>query len=123
MSSNEPTILSGVIGPDGLIDPDRLCSMFLISSSELMVAIGLGRPDASLPAEWTSPAVQVRLSEVTQIIERVLPWCGSPQQAFAWFRSQPIPGFGGQTAEDLVCAGRVAHVASHLERIAAGGFA
>jgi hypothetical protein len=45
------------------------------------------------------------------------------QQAFAWYRSQPIPSFGDQTGEDLVRAGRGEHVLGYLSRIAAGGFA
>jgi hypothetical protein len=45
------------------------------------------------------------------------------QQAFAWYRSQPLPSFGDQTAEDLVRAGRAEHVLSYLSRIASGGYA
>jgi hypothetical protein len=123
MSNGEPTILNRISGPDGLIDPDRLSGVLLVSGSELTAAVGLRLADISTPAEWTSPAIQARLREIARIIDRVLPWSGSASQAFAWFRSQPIPSFGGQTAADLVCAGRAEHVLSHLDRIAAGGFA
>jgi hypothetical protein len=60
---------------------------------------------------------------VTEIINRILPWCGSVPQAFAWYRSQAIPAFGDQTAEDLVRAGRSEHLKSYLAGIAAGGYA
>jgi len=44
-------------------------------------------------------------------------------QAFAWYRSQPIPSFGQQTAEDLVKEGRAEDVRRYLSRIAIGGYA
>jgi hypothetical protein len=123
MSAGEPTFLNDISGPDGLIDLNRLSRVLLVSRNELTAAVGLGLSDISTPEGWASPTVQARLSEVAQIMDCVLPWCGSPPRAYAWFRSQPIPSFGGQSAKDLVCAGRAAHVVSHLERIAEGGFA
>jgi uncharacterized protein (DUF2384 family) len=70
-----------------------------------------------------SPATQARLRQVAQVINRVLPWCGSVQQAYAWYRSQPIPAFGDQTAENLVRQGRGEHVLDYLGGIALGGYA
>jgi hypothetical protein len=52
-----------------------------------------------------------------------LPWCASVLIAFAWYRSQPIPAFGDQTAENLVLHGRTTHVLDYLEGIALGGYA
>ena len=50
-----------------------------------------------------APATQARLRDVIEILGRVRPWAGgSPQQAFAWYRSQPLPSLGDQTAEALV---------------------
>jgi hypothetical protein len=43
--------------------------------------------------------------------------------AFAWYRSQPLPSFGDQTAEDLVKKGRAGVVKSYLNRIAVGSYA
>jgi hypothetical protein len=123
MSSAESALLSDISGPDGLIDPDRLARMLLVSRNELTAAVGLRHSDISTPERWASPEAQDRLGEVAKIIDWVLPWCGSPPRAYTWFRSQPIPSFGEQTAADLVRAGRAEHVLSHLETIAAGGFA
>ncbi len=74
-------------------------------------------------ARLRAPATQARLREVTEIINRILPWCGSVPQAFSWYRSQSIPAFGDQTAEDLVRARRARHVMSYLSGIALGGYA
>jgi hypothetical protein len=60
---------------------------------------------------------------MVEIINRIRGWAGTPEVAFAWYRSQPIPAFGDLTAEDLVRQGRAEAVKRHLTRIAAGGFA
>ncbi len=61
--------------------------------------------------------------EATKIIRRVAPWAGSPEQASAWYRNQPIPAFGNRTAEALVRVGRAGVVHVYLDSIALGGFA
>lgn len=58
-----------------------------------------------------------------EIIARVEPWAGSRQKAERWFRSQPIPALGDQTAEALVRTGQAALVRRYLDAIAVGGFA
>lgn len=65
---------------------------------------------------------QARLQEVSLIINRVVPWCSSPFQAYAWYRSEGIPGFGGLTAEQLVKRGKANQVKGYLERINEGGY-
>jgi hypothetical protein len=57
------------------------------------------------------------------IINRILPWAGSVQQARVWYRSQPILAFGGQTAEDLVRAGRAEDLLRDPSGIAVRSFA
>jgi hypothetical protein len=123
MSSGEPTLLDGIRGPQGLIDPERLSRLVRVSPRDLATTLGLSLADASAPTEWASSTVQDRLSEFTRIIQRVLPWCGSPRRAFEWFQSQAIPGFGDQTPAALVRTDRAEDVLSYLGGIAAGGFA
>ena len=84
---------------------------------------GLSRTSISKTTRLQSPATQTRLREVAEIVNRILPWCGSVPQAFAWYRSQPIPAFGDLTAEDLVRMGRTDHLMSYLAGIALGGYA
>ena len=119
----EHTFLDEVISREGLVEPDRLSAMLRITKGELAAASGLSRDAVSKTRRLHAPATQARLREVAEIINRILPWCGSVQQAFAWYRSQPIPSFGDQTAEDLVRAGRAEHIMSYLSRIAVGGYA
>jgi len=115
--------LGGVIDPRGYIEPTRFSDLLRVSKTELAAAAGLSRDAVSKTARTASPATQSRLREVAQIINRVLPWCGSLQQAYAWYRSQPIPAFGDQTAENLVRQGRAEHVLDYLGGIALGGYA
>ena len=119
----EPTFLDQVINHDGVGEPDQLSKALRITKGELAAASGLSRDAVSKARRLQAPATQARLREVTEIINRILPWCGSVPQAFAWYRSQPIPAFGDQTAEDLVRAGRSEHLKSYLAGIAVGGYA
>ena len=120
---SEHTFLDEVISCEGLVEPDRLSAVLRVTKSELAAASGLSRDAVSKTRRLHAPATQVRLREVAEIINRILPWGGSAQQAFAWYRSQTVPSFGDQTAEDLVRAGRAEHVLSYLSRIAVGGYA
>ena len=43
--------------------------------------------------------------------------------AYARFRSEALPGFGGMTAGQLVREGNAHMVRAHLDRIMAGGYA
>ena len=105
------------------IAPDRLSAALQITRGELASSLGLSRDAVSKTVRLARPAVQTRLREMVEILNRVRPWAGTPQQAFAWYRSQPLPGFGDQTAEALVREGRADAVRRHLDRIAVGGFA
>jgi hypothetical protein len=115
--------LADVVGQDGTIVPDRLSNCLRVTRLELATASGLSRDAVSKTARLRAPATQARLRDVVAVINRVLPWAGSVPQAFAWYRSQPIPAFGDQTAEQLVRQGRANHLLDYLEGIAVGGCA
>ena len=57
------------------------------------------------------------------IIQRIETWAGGRQQAISWYEAQPIPAFGGRTAETLVKEGRIAVLREYLDHIERGGFA
>ena len=115
--------LDNIISADGTIEPDRFNHILRITRTELALASGLPRDSVSKSAHLRAQPTQKRLREVAEVINRVRLWTSSVQQAFAWYRSQPIPSFGDQTAEDLVRADRAEHVLSYLARIAVGGYA
>ncbi len=76
--------LQDVIGGDGLVRTDRLVTRLRITKTELAAAFGLSRDAVSKTSRLNAPATQGRLREGAQVINRVLPWAGSVQQAFAW---------------------------------------
>jgi len=115
--------IADIVGSDGSIRIDELMEALKVNRIELANASGLSRASISKTARLQAPATQARLREVAEIINRIQPWCGSIPQAFAWYRSQPIPAFGDLTAEGLVRMGRTEHLKSYLEGIALGGYA
>lgn len=115
--------LTQSLDQDGAVALDRLTAALRIGKAEFAQAIGLSRDAISKTARLNAPATQARLRDTVEILNRVLPWAGSLPQAFAWYRAQPLPSFGDQTAEDLVKAGRAQAVKTYLSRIAAGGMA
>ena len=119
----QSSFLAEVFSPGGAIQLDRFTELLRVSKTDLAFSIGLSREAISKTARFNAPATQARLREAAEILNRILPWCGSVPQAFSWFRSQPIPAFGGQTSEDLVRAGRIADLKDYLAGLAAGGFA
>jgi uncharacterized protein (DUF2384 family) len=48
---------------------------------------------------------------------------GSEQQAANWFTHQPIPGWAGKTACDLVQEGKADKVLAYLEAVRSGVYA
>lgn len=114
--------LSEVTGDKG-VSADLLSAALHITKSELARAAGLSRDAVSKASRSNSMVTQARLREVSEIINRVIPWAGSELAAYAWYRSQPLPSFGDATAEELVRQGQGEQVRAYLGRIAAGGFA
>jgi uncharacterized protein (DUF2384 family) len=119
----EPEFLTITAAAGGLVAADRLSDLLHITRGELAAASGLSRDAVTKSARVTTPATQARLRDVVEILNRVKDWAGSPQQAFAWYRSQPLPSFGDQTAEALVKEGRAEAVKRYLDRITVGGYA
>ena len=114
--------LEEIAGKDG-VSPDRLSDALRITKSELAAAAGLSRDAVSKTARHGSQSTQARLREMSEIINRVIPWAGSELAAYAWYRSQPLPSLGDVTAEELVRQGRGELVRTYLGRSAVGGFA
>jgi Protein of unknown function (DUF2384) len=94
-----------------------------LNKKQLAETIGLA-PEALYKRERLGAAkTQTRLREMTEILTRVSAWAGGPAQAMAWYRAEPIPAFGGRTAESLVKSGQAIALRDYLDSIAMGGFA
>ena len=109
--------------PDGSVDVAALAGILNVTETELAATVGLSGDFGAEQSWQDSPEGQSRLHWLVELLERVTPWTGGPRAAYAWYCSQPIAGFGGMTAQDLVKADRASAVESYMDRITAGGYA
>jgi hypothetical protein len=107
----------------GTIAIDAAAETFRMSKGQFAETAGLKRETLYKLSRARAPKTQTRLREMLEIISRVSDWAGGEAQAMAWYRSQPIPAFGGRTAEALVKSGHASGVRDYLDQIAIGGFA
>ena len=71
-----------------------------------------------------SPKVQTRLGEILRILAEAAELMdGDLRKAAIWFRHQPLAGFDGQTAADLVSRGHADAVVTHLAMLRDGVYA
>jgi hypothetical protein len=110
----------GAFAEDGVFAPARIAQVLRTTKDEVARSAGLGR-DAVIRADRVgSPRTQRRLREMVEILNRVEPRFGSALIAYAWYRSEPLAGFGGMTAMQLVRDGRAAEVMDYIDAVDAG---
>src|SRR5277367_5889927 len=92
----------------GTVSSTPLVQDFGLTKKELAETIGLAPEALYKSSRFGAAKTQSRLREMTEILARVSGWAGGPAQALAWYRAEPIPAFGGRTAESLVKSGHAA---------------
>jgi hypothetical protein len=107
----------------GRLAPERVAQALRMSKSQLAETIGVNREALYKPERAQAPKTQTRVREMVEIVERIKGWAGGQDQAIAWYRAQPIPAFGGRTAEALVKDGKAGALRDFLDHLAMGGFA
>ena len=106
-----------------MISIDKLADSFGMSKAQLAETAGLKPDTIYRAARLNARPAQTRLREILEILGRVAAWAGGPLQALSWYRAEPIPAFGGRTAESLVKDGKAGAVRDYLDHVATGGFA
>jgi hypothetical protein len=86
--------------------------------SDLAAMIGVAR--STLTAKSGARKVDSALSPLVRIIAMAAEMAGDEGRAAIWFKHQPLPGWGGKTALDLVREGKGAKVLDYLESVRAG---
>jgi hypothetical protein len=104
----------------GVFAPRRIAEAFRTTSEEVARTAGLGKDAIQRKDRIRSGKTQRRLREMIEIINKVEPRFGSALMAYAWYRSEPLPGFSGQTAMQLVRSGRAADVLDYIDAVDAG---
>lgn len=115
--------VAALLDQRGLLAADEVADVFRMSKGQLAETVGLRREALYKASRLGARKTQARMREMLEIVGRVEDWAGGKDQAMAWYRSQPIPAFGGRTAESLVKTGQAAAVRDYLDHIALGGFA
>ena len=104
-----------------LIAPRRMAERLRLPMSRLAKLAHLNRN--TMAARPDSPAVQTKLGEIARIIARAAELAGDEGRAIIWFKHQPIPGWAGKTAYDLVGEGKADKVLAYLEAVRSGVYA
>ena len=105
---------------DGRLIPRKIAQRLRTTSEELGRSAGLGRGAVQRKDGIASGKTQRRLRELVEVVNKVEPRFGSAQMAYAWHRSQPLPGFSGQTAMQLLRCGRADHVLGYIDAVDVG---
>lgn len=108
---------------NGLFALSKIASALRTTSEEIARSAGLGRDAVQRKERVRSDKIQRRLREKVEVINKVEPRCGSTLMAYAWCRSEPLPGFSGQTAMQLVQQGRASDVLEYIDAVYAGVYA
>jgi hypothetical protein len=104
----------------GLFAPRKIAEAWRTTSEEVARTAGLGRDAVQRQERVRSDKTQRRLREMVEIINKVEPRFGSALIAYAWYRSEPLAGFSGQTAMQLVRGGQADDVLDYIDAIDAG---
>ncbi|MDF0490375.1 MbcA/ParS/Xre antitoxin family protein [Sphingomonas sp. H39-1-10] len=105
---------------NGLFAPRKIAQALRTTSEEVARTVGLGKDAVQRRDRIISDKTQRRLREMVEILNKVEPRFGSAIMAYAWYRSQPLAGFSGQTPMQLVRDGRADEVLDYIDAVDAG---
>lgn len=104
------------------ISPERVAAILNLPMADIARLAAVHRN--TLARAPSSPKVQNRLGDVMRILADAADLLGDDlDRAIIWFRHQPLAGFDGQTAEELVAQGHADAVLAHLRMLRHGGYA
>ena len=104
----------------GIFAPRKIADALRTTSEEIARTAGLGKDAVQRKERIRSDKTQRRLREMIEIVNKVEPRFGSALMAYAWYRSEPLSGFSGQTAMQLVREGRADDVLDFVDAVDAG---
>ncbi|CDZ34555.1 DUF2384 domain-containing protein [Neorhizobium galegae] len=104
-----------------LLSARRVADLLGLTHAELAKLIGVARN--TLTAKSGARKVDMALSPVVRILAMASEMAGDENRAAIWFKHQPIPGWAGKTAYDLVGEGKADKVLAYLEAVRSGVYA
>ncbi|QYO76660.1 DUF2384 domain-containing protein [Devosia salina] len=103
------------------LSPQRLSEQLGVTQAELARLAGVARN--TLTAKSATRKVDAALSPIVRILTLAAEMAGDESRAVIWFKHQPIPGWAGKTAYDLVEERKADQVLAYLEAVRAGVYA
>ena len=103
------------------LSPRRTCEVLVVTHADLAKLIGVARN--TLTAASGARTVDLALSPLVRILAMASEMAGDESRAVIWFKHQPIPGWAGKTAYDLVGEGKSGKVLAYLEAVRSGVYA
>ncbi len=107
--------------PAPFLSARRVAETLGINLSELADLVGVARN--TLAAKAGGRKADAALSPIVRIFAMAGEMAGNEQRAAIWFKHQPIPGWAGKTAYDLVREGKADKVLAYLEAVRSGVYA
>jgi hypothetical protein len=108
-------------GEGPFLSARRVAELLGVTLAELASLIGVARN--TLTAKTGARKVDAALSPVVRILAMASEMAGGEDRAAIWFKHQPIPGWAGKTAYDLVRDGKPDKVLAYLEAVRSGVYA
>jgi hypothetical protein len=99
----------------------RLAEALGVTLTELASLAGVARN--TLNAKKGGRTVDTALSPIVRILTLASEMAGDDQRAAIWFKHQPIPGWAGKAAYDLVRERKADKVLAYLEAVRSGVYA
>lgn len=103
------------------LSPQRVAEQLGVTLTELAKLAGVARN--TLTGKTSARRVDAALSPLVRILAMASEMTGDQRRAAIWFKHQPIPGWAGKTAHDLVREGEAGKVLAYLEAVRSGVYA
>jgi len=103
------------------ISARKVAELLGVTHAELAKLLGVARNTLTAPSG--ARKVDQALSPVVRILAMAAEMAGDQNRAVVWFKHQPIPGWAGKTAFDLVADGKADSVLAYLEAVRSGVYA
>jgi uncharacterized protein (DUF2384 family) len=117
-----PTALSRFHEADSpYISARQVAAGLGVTLTELAALAGVARN--TLTARSSARTVDEALSPMVRILAMAAEMAGDEARASIWFKHQPIPGWAGKTAYDLVRERKADKVMAYLEAVRSGVYA
>lgn len=116
-------LLGAFVDQNGHFSAEKAAEGLGLTKAQFAETIGLSKGAFYRESRLSGQKTLARAKEMLEIVGRIVPWAGGEQQALAWYRAEPLPAFGGRTAESLLKEGKAAAVRDFLDHVATGGFA